>query len=186
MSTSGHALPFIVSGGIRASQLLGVTRINNNGNGLGFCARVVCAADRDNTTGLILGLDTTGTLDAQTLREIGVCKLELSARAFKTSNRLTSGALCAWPLRFEIAWRASIGAHGAVNAPVTRNTGDDILDEIVGNGDLLNANPAIVAKIINRDCTIFGGESGAVKHAIWKLRVDTFATRIALVGGGSS
>jgi len=147
LSGGSGSFPGVVGGGIGAGDLDGSSRRNVQGDGLGFGSWVISAADGDVLLKSVLGLNVANTSSTNLLIP-STRKLKLSIGVtVQTSNGLTSGSLCRWPLGLLIPSWAGVGAEGVFGAS-SRDGGGDIADGRVSRaivGGVLNTCPAIEA-----------------------------------------
>ena len=135
--------------------------------------RVISTANGNLLVKLVVALDTTNTLHAKLLGKVGVGEVELAVAALETTNGLAGGTLGAGPLGLLVTSRARVGAHGTSVATVTSDGSDDIADQLVHEGNVLDTRPATKAKVVKRDGTIVRGEGATVELTVGEVSVET-------------
>lgn len=121
--------------------------------------RVVSLADGDNFGQGVLDSESPDALDAQGVASrVGL--VQLAILASKSSNGLTISTLVLGPLALAVARRAGIGADlvGTRSALVALNASVDAGNRVPRHGQLLNADPATQAEVVQRHRAIIRGE----------------------------
>lgn len=186
LSGGSLALPLEVGGTVGAGQRVAAAGRSEERNRLRLSTGVVSTANRDVLGQLVADVDTTSTGDTDLLGESGVGEVELAVLALKTTNGLAGGTLGSGPLGLLVTSRAGIRAHGAAGAGLAGDSGDNVTDHLVHEGNVLDTRPATDAEVVQGDGTVVGGEGRAVELSIGEVRVDTGGTRAGAGARGAA
>lgn len=185
LSGGGLALPLEVGGTVGAGQGVLLSSESGQRNGLGLSTGVVGTANCNLGAEVVANVDTTSTLNAESF-VFSVGEIELAVLALQTTDGLASGTLGGGPLGLLVTGGTGVRAHGAAGARVTGDSGHDLADHGVGNGDVLDTRVTTEAEVVKGDGTVVGGEGATVNLTIGELSSNTGTGGAGRAGGGGS
>jgi hypothetical protein len=184
LSGGGLALPVEVGVAVRAGQGVGGTGGGRQRNCLGLGTGVVSTADGDIVGHLVLYVDTANTLNAKLL--VGrVGAVELATLTLQTTDGLASASLGSGPLGLLVTSGTGVRAHGTAVALITGNSSDNVTDQVVNQGHVLDTGVATQTEVVEGNGTIFGGEGTTVDLSIGEFGGETSGTGVGGAGGAA-